>query len=473
MNRRFATSLMLLPLLALMAAFTGCSDDDDPTSPDLGKGAMLRVVHASPDAPAVDVYAEGVAAPLIEDLAYGDTSDYLELAAGTYNIQLRAAGSSPTGPIAYETGDLSIAEDAVITAVAIGLLSPSGGDEAFRVLPLVEDFAAGSAGQARVRVLHGSADAPAVALDIANDGMPEVMDFAFGEETGAAGVALPAATALQVGIWAGTPLARITAFTTPALPDQGQLFLIATGLLRELPRSEAGFSLLAVGPTGTIGFIRQNPQVYALHGSPDAPPVDIWAGGAPLIEDLAFAELAGPLQLAPGSTTLDFTAAGSTDIVTSLGTPTLAAGERYLVTAAGFLTPVGDQEAFTLLPLAEGFTGAGAVTLRALHGSGDAPAVDLGTVSGGGFTPVAGLTDLAFGESSAGAGLALPAGPIVLGVAATGTTTPVATFRVAPAAGQRLLALALGSLAGDGEDFRLVLVDTAPAIWSAFSVLPD
>ena len=99
--------------------------------------------------------------------------------------------------------------------------------------------------------------------------------------------------------------------------------------------------------------------------------------------------------------------------------------------------------------------------------------MDLGTVSGGVFTSVAGLTDLAFGESSAGAGLALPAGPIVLGVAAAGTTTPVATFSVAPAAGQRLLALALGSLAGDGEDFRLVLVDTAPATWTVASVLPD
>lgn len=473
MNSRFAKRLLLLPLLALTAAFAGCSDDDDPTNANMGEGAMLRVVHASPDAPAVDVYAEGVSAPLIEDLAYGDTSDYLELAAGSYNIQLRAAGSSPTGPIAYETGDLDIDEDVVITAVAVGLLSPSGGAEAFRVLPLVEGFAAGAAGEARVRILHGSADAPAVALDIANDGSPEVTDFAFGDETGAAGVALPAGSALQVGIWAGSPLARVTAFTTPALPDQGELFLIATGLLGELPRSEAGFSLLAVGPTGTIGFIRQNPLVYALHGSPDAPAVDIWAGGALLIEDLAFAELAGPLHLAPGSYTLDFTAAGSTDIVTSLGTPALAAGERYLVTAAGFLTPVADQEAFTLLPLAEAFSGTGAVLLRALHGSGDAPGVDLGTVSGGSLSAVAGLTDLAFGDSSAGAGVALPAGPIVLGVAAAGSTTPVATFSVAPAAGQRILALALGSLAGDGEGFRLVLVDTAPATWSAVSVVPD
>lgn len=93
-------------------------------------------------------------------------------------------------------------------------------------------------------------------------------------------------------------------------------------------------------------------------------------------------------------------------------------------------------------------------------------------MSGGTFTAVPGLTDLAFGDASASSGLALPAGPIVLGIAAANATDPVATFSVAPASGQRLFALALGSLAGQGEDFRLVQVDTAPATWSATSVMP-
>src|SRR5262245_26542737 len=63
--------------------------DDDPTP--AGK-ARLRVVHASPDAPAVDIYARGVATPLIDDLAYGSVSDYVEVDAGTYTLQVRPAG---------------------------------------------------------------------------------------------------------------------------------------------------------------------------------------------------------------------------------------------------------------------------------------------------------------------------------------------------------------------------------------------
>ena len=55
--------------------------------------AELRFVHASPDAPAVDIYAEGVSGALITALAYTETSEYLDLAAGDYNIQIRAHGA--------------------------------------------------------------------------------------------------------------------------------------------------------------------------------------------------------------------------------------------------------------------------------------------------------------------------------------------------------------------------------------------
>jgi hypothetical protein len=70
-----------LPALTLVA--TGCSDDDEnPMVPDMGDGAQVRVVHASPDAGNVDVYAEGVAAPLLSNVPCTATSPYLELAPG-------------------------------------------------------------------------------------------------------------------------------------------------------------------------------------------------------------------------------------------------------------------------------------------------------------------------------------------------------------------------------------------------------
>jgi len=140
-------TLLLLSVAIMAMGLTGCDDDDDPTNVgggtiDLGMGAMIRVVHASPDAPMVDVYAEGVASPIIEDVDYLDTTMYLDLAPGDYNIQLRAAGADPASAPAYETGMLTIPQDAVITAVAAGLLASNDPADMFRVIPLVEGFGA-------------------------------------------------------------------------------------------------------------------------------------------------------------------------------------------------------------------------------------------------------------------------------------------------------------------------------------------
>lgn len=465
-------------LLAVMAALTmglgliGCSDDDNPADPGLGDGAKLRVVHASPDAPEVDVYAEGVATPLITGLGYTETSVYLDLDPGTYNIQLRAAGAAPTSEPAYETGELTVPADAVITAVAVGLLGSTAGADAFRVLPLVEDFTAPGAGQAAVRIVHGAADAPTVAIDVGNDGTPEITGFARFAETGPAGVALPAGSPLAVGIWAGSPLARVTAFTTPALPE-AEIFLIATGLLGSSPGAQDGFGLLAVGPAGTVGLIRQNPVVFVLHASPDAPAVDVFVGGTEteLVDDLSFGELSPPVQVPPASYSLDVKVAAGGALAATVATPALVAGERYLAVASGFVAAEGIE--FTLLAYADDFGNAADPLVRVVHASPDAPAVDVGVWNGTTLTPVGAYTDLAFGEASAAAGTALPAAAFTVGVAATGTGTPAATFDLAPTAGLRAFAVAGGSLAGTGQSFRLMLVVASAYPWQVVEVLPN
>ena len=55
--------------------------------------AKVRVLHGSPDAPNVDVYANGAA--VLTDVPFGAVSDYLEVPAGEYQIQVFATGSDP------------------------------------------------------------------------------------------------------------------------------------------------------------------------------------------------------------------------------------------------------------------------------------------------------------------------------------------------------------------------------------------
>ena len=58
--------------------------------------ATLRVVHASPGAPEVDVLVDGQ--PILERLAYGSASEYLPITAESHRIQIVPTGKPPTLP---------------------------------------------------------------------------------------------------------------------------------------------------------------------------------------------------------------------------------------------------------------------------------------------------------------------------------------------------------------------------------------
>jgi hypothetical protein len=447
-----------------------------PQDPPVADSAMMRIVHASPDAPAVDIYVEGKVLPAISALSYGDASAYLTVPATSLNFQVRAHPSAVTDPVVYETGGLALSADQEITAVAAGFLGSTDTADEFRVLPLLEGF--GPAASTRVRIVHASPDAPTVDIDVGDDGSSEITGLARFADTGAEGVVLPSGEALQVGVVAsGGP--RVTAFTTPALPDGEELFVIATGSTTRPADAADGFALLAVASSGSLGFIQQNPVVYGLHAGPDAPAVDIFAGSALLVENLAFGALSAPVQVPPADYTLDFYPTG-----TGPGTPAAsfeiapAAGGTYLAVAAGELSPEGSEAAFTLLPYAfEAADATGTALVRAIHASGDAPLVDVGTVDAGtGEIDGVVFPNLAFGESSLpSAGTEVPVASLLLGVAPQGNATPVATFDVTTTNGLQAIAVAAGALAPDAgeEGFRLILVLASDNPWAAAEVLPN
>ncbi|WP_158620040.1 DUF4397 domain-containing protein [Corallococcus sicarius] len=481
--------VLVAALAASMSTLgTGCDDDDEVTPPSntdtVTDTTRLRVIHGSPDAPAVDIYAEGQTAPLFSNVRYGDTTAYATVPAGTYNVQVRPAGAPATSEPVYSTGPLTLDTGATVSALAAGLLTSTDNAQAFRVLPLAEGFGAAADGRARVRIVHAGADAPTVALDVGDDGSSEVTDLQRFQDTGAAGVDLPAGQSFQVGVLAGGN--KVTAFTLPALPSRGEVFVIATGQLSAKPNAANGFSLLAAD----LGFVRQNPVVYALHGSPDAPPVDIFTGNAELVDDLSFGELSAPLQVPPGVYPLDVFAhaAGATrpagNPAATDTTPTLVAGERYLVVAAGFLSPAVTDPAdstFELLAFADGFTpDADSLRLRVVHGSPDAPPVDVSPLVNGLVPADATFNDLTYRQASAPEGVELPAVQAQVGVVAAAATnrTPAARFQLdtAPFIGKGVFAVAAGALSpseASEAPFRLIAVDTSVSPWAAITLQPE
>lgn len=125
--------------------------------------ARVRVIHASPDAPAVDVYVDGQRA--ISNLAFPKGIDYTPLPAGPHRVQVAPAGAGVGAAVI--TANLTLEAGKDYTVAAIG---PLAGIEA---QVFNDDNSAPASGQAKVRVLHLSPDAPAV--DIAVRGGPTLV----------------------------------------------------------------------------------------------------------------------------------------------------------------------------------------------------------------------------------------------------------------------------------------------------------
>ncbi|HVY47789.1 MAG TPA: DUF4397 domain-containing protein, partial [Minicystis sp.] len=447
------------------------------------KKAHVRLVHAAPDAPSVDVYPAGGDTPLVAGLSYGDTSAYLDLAPGTYELELRASPSTSKDPVAYTTDAMVMRAGEKLTAIAAGVFGSSNDGDKFRVLPFEEQFGPPGSGSAMVRVVHCGADAPTVSLDLDDDdpSAPEITGLDRFTDSGAAGFPLTSGRADAIGVVVGGQ--KLTSFTTPDLPDGADLFVIATGLTKKLARQSDGFALLAVGPDGTIGFVKQDPVVYALHASPDAPAVDAFVGDAKLVDGVSFGRLAAPVQVRPGTYTLDFFAhqdggaRPASPPAASASTGTLEPGQRYLAIATGLLAAPSGLPGFQLAAYAEDFAldDASSGRIRVVHASPDAPAVDVGILNVEKTVSPVLVSDLSFGQASDGAGLSSSAGTVPFGVAPAGSdTTVVAALHVPVAAGMRAFGVAAGALdASHGQSFRLLAVDTTTTPWSVATVMPQ
>ncbi|TAA69131.1 DUF4397 domain-containing protein [Planococcus salinarum] len=115
--------------------------------------AKLRVVHASPDAPAVDVYVNGELT--LEEVPFKADSGYLDVPAGTHNVEVFAAGTEYAEGEAVLQADLTVEAGQAYTAVAANTV------DALEFV-VAEDSMEVTEGQAKIRVGHLSPDAPTV-----------------------------------------------------------------------------------------------------------------------------------------------------------------------------------------------------------------------------------------------------------------------------------------------------------------------
>ncbi len=147
--------LIIIPAIffALMAMFSSCEKDKDKTY------ANLMVVHASPDAPGVDLLIDDVKKNSAA-LTYPNNTGYLSVESGTRNIKVNVSGTT-TNVI---NGDLTVEQDKNYSLFAIDVVAK------LSVVVLGDDLTPPAAGKAHVRFVHLSPDAPAVDIAIAGSG---------------------------------------------------------------------------------------------------------------------------------------------------------------------------------------------------------------------------------------------------------------------------------------------------------------
>lgn len=156
MNRVLKTSIPALAVIAALAVTSCSNDDDNPVAP--AATGRVMAVHASPDAPAVDLIVDAAVAG--SGLAFPANTGYLAVPAGTRNLKVNVAGTSTT----VINADVPVAAGTDYSVFATGAVS------SIAPLVLTDDLRAPAAGKAHVRFVHLSPDAPAV--DVAVTGGP-------------------------------------------------------------------------------------------------------------------------------------------------------------------------------------------------------------------------------------------------------------------------------------------------------------
>ncbi len=95
--------------------------DDDLTAPAAGK-THVRFVHLSPNAPAVDIALAG-GAVLFPNYSFKQSSAFTPINAGTYNLEVRLAGTST---VVLSLPGVPLVDGKIITVYARGFVGATG-----------------------------------------------------------------------------------------------------------------------------------------------------------------------------------------------------------------------------------------------------------------------------------------------------------------------------------------------------------
>jgi Domain of unknown function (DUF4397) len=371
---------LLIVILTLLVSGLSMSAPAPTLAAEAGV-AYVRAVHASPDAPAVDVYVDGAKA--ISSLAFGKTTDWLPLAAGkAYSVALRAAGAAADSAPVFEKA-YTLSKDSSVMLVALGMLNPSplGTEKPFDLKAYaINRLDPKSSG--RIDVIHTVPDGPAV--DIVVGGRAAIRTLTFGRKN-----------LVPLEAEAGTLDIQVTEEN-----KADSVLLDASGF-----RVQAGkiYTILAIGKVDDIAalVVQSDPYVAfvrIVHAAPDAPGVDVYIDGQFAYGTLYFGGFTRFVRITAGPHDVALRGGGasaSSEPVFEVKGVNFDINSSTTVVAQGLLSGEGAQ-AFTLgLYNTNREPTGGKARIYLIHASPDAPTVD---IYAGGARPA--VRNLRFGKGN-------------------------------------------------------------------------
>lgn len=215
---------------------------------------------------------------------------------------------------------------------------------------LAENFGASTdIPTSRVQILHNAPYASAADVDVYLDGglLGPLDDFSFRSATPY--IDVPAGVDVKIDI-AGPDAEDNSSpvFSTIVTLEEGKSYVVAAGGDPAQSEGDTAFGLFVTDLGRESANTAGNAEFLVLHGSPDAPTVDVIARDvATLVDDISYAEFdAGYLSVAPASYTLDITPGAANDtVVASFEADLSGASDAAIVVAAsGFLAPPSDTD---------------------------------------------------------------------------------------------------------------------------------
>lgn len=414
----------------------------------------VAILHGSTDAPAVDI-AVRTGGILVADLTYGEFTGYTALDPGVYYLDVKPAGSNTI--VQTFKADLSGLAGGSAYVFASGLLTPGAGP-AFGIFAALADgtvveFPATPV--ARVQVIHNSPD-PTVDVWANNDLL--IDNFTF--RTATPFIFVPAGVNIDLAVAPASSASPAEALATfPVILENGKTYIVtANGIVGD-PSTPFTLNVNAEGREAAVSASKVD--IAVLHGSPNAPAVDIdevLTGN--IITDLTYGEFTPYLSLDPGIYDLAVRVGGTPTVVATFRADLSGlSGAAAYVFASGLVgngttpfgvyaaLPNGDVIALPLTPTSR---------LQVIHNSPD-PTVDVYAGNVRLIDDFAFLTATPFVD--------VPAGRVInVGIApanSAGASESIAFFPVTLDAAKKYTVIAGGVVGNTQTPFNLYAYDNA------------